>query len=216
LINGRISGLYAITPELENTDELLKKSLQALIGGAQLIQYRSKTTDKNLLKEQATSLLRLCRNYEIPLIINDYLDLAMEIGADGVHLGQGDLPVAYARKRLGQGKIVGASCYNNLNLALQAEKEGADYVAFGAFFPSLTKPDAVAVSINLIDQARKQLIVPIVAIGGIRLVHVSSILQHGCTAVAVCNDLFYAENVAVSATQYAQLFEKFSQQSITD
>ncbi|TXI18663.1 MAG: thiamine phosphate synthase [Nitrosomonas sp.] len=207
--NGKISGLYAITPELENTAELLEKSAQTLIGGAQLIQYRSKSTDKSLLKEQAISLLRLCRNYEIPLIINDHLDLAMEIDADGVHIGQDDLSVTYARKRLGQGKIIGASCYNNLNLALQAEKEGADYVAFGAFFPSLTKPDAVAVSLNLIDQARKQLLVPIVAIGGIRSVHVGSIVQSGCAAVAVCNDLFYAENITVSAAQYAQLFEYF-------
>jgi len=209
LKNGKISGLYAITPELENTAELLEKSAQTLIGGAQLIQYRSKSTDKSLLKEQAISLLRLCRNYEIPLIINDHLDLAMEIDADGVHIGQDDLSVTYARKRLGQGKIIGASCYNNLNLALQAEKEGADYVAFGAFFPSLTKPDAVAVSLNLIDQARKQLLVPIVAIGGIRSVHVGSIVQSGCAAVAVCNDLFYAENITVSAAQYAQLFEYF-------
>ncbi len=208
--NGKISGLYAITPELENTDELLKKSLQALIGGAQLIQYRCKSADKNFLKKQAIPLLQLCRNHEIPLIINDHLDLAMEIGADGVHVGQNDLPVAFVRKRLGQGKIVGASCYNNLNMAFKAEKEGADYVAFGAFFPSLTKPDVVMVSINLMDQALKELAVPIVAIGGIRLNNASSVIQRGCEAIAVCNDLFYADNIKEKTTQYAQLFAKFS------
>lgn len=202
--------MYAVTPDLENTNALLNKSLQVLAGGVQLIQYRCKSADKNLLKEQAVSLLQLCRKYEIPLIINDHLDLAVEIGADGVHVGQNDLPVAFVRKRLGQGKIVGASCYNNLNLAFQAEKEGADYVAFGAFFSSLTKPDAVAVSMNLMDQASKQLAVPIVAIGGIRLNNASSVIQRGCAAIAVCNDLFHGDNIKEKTTQYTQLFAKFS------
>ncbi|MEK6595245.1 MAG: thiamine phosphate synthase, partial [Pseudomonadota bacterium] len=136
-----ISGLYAITPDLENTNDLLNKVQQALEGRVQLIQYRNKLANEILRRKQAKLLLQLCREYGIPLIINDHLDLAIEIDADGLHVGQDDMSVTKARNQFGQDKIIGASCYNNLNLAVQAEKEGADYVAFGTFFSSLTKPN---------------------------------------------------------------------------
>lgn len=206
LRNPRISGLYAITPDLANTGDLLDKTQQALEGGARLVQYRNKSADKILLKEQAGLLLQLCKAHEIPLIINDHIDLAVAIGADGVHVGRDDLAVAAARKQLGQGKIIGASCYNNPDWALQAEKQGADYVAFGAFFPSMTKPDAVAVSVNLAGQAKQKITIPVVGIGGIRLTNAGMVIQSGCDAIAVCNDLFQAGNIKAKAAQYAQLF----------
>ena len=204
--NPKINGLYAITPELENTTDLLDKTRQVLEGGAQLIQYRNKSASRTLLKEQAGLLLLLCREYRVPLIINDHLDLAVEIDADGLHVGQQDAPVFNVRNQLGCNKIVGASCYNNLDLALQAEKEGADYVAFGAFFPSLTKPNTVSVTVSLIGEAKKRITVPIVGIGGIRLTNARTVIQGGCAAIAVCNDLFQSENIKVKAAQYAQLF----------
>jgi len=206
LRNRKISGLYAITPELENTDDLIDKTRQVLEGGAQLIQYRNKSANRILLKEQAKLLLQLCREYEIPLIINDYLDLAIEIDADGLHVGQHDASILKTRDQLGCNKIIGASCYNNLGLAIQAEKESADYVAFGAFFPSLTKPNTVSVTMNLIGEAKNKLMVPIVGIGGIRLTNAKKVIQSGCVAIAVCNDLFQSGNIKAKAAHYAQLF----------
>ena len=204
--NPRINGLYAITPELENTGDLLDKTRQVLEGGAQLVQYRNKSANRILLREQAGLLLQLCREYTVPLIINDYLDLTIEIGADGLHVGQHDAAIAKARNQLGDNKIIGASCYNNLGLALQAEKEGVDYVAFGAFFPSLTKPNTVSVTMNLIGEAKNKITVPIVGIGGIRLTNAKKVIQSGCIAIAVCNDLFQSGNIKAKAAQYAQLF----------
>ena len=201
-----ISGLYAITPDLKNTNDLLYKTQQALEGGAQFIQYRNKLADEILLREQAKLLLQLCRKYKIDLIINDHLDLAIEIDADGLHVGQDDVSVTNARNQLGCHKIVGTSCYNNLDLALQAEKEGADYVAFGAFFPSLTKLNTISVSMSLVSQARKKLSIPIVGIGGIKLTNARTVIQSGCAAIAVCNDLFHTENIKATAAQYSQLF----------
>ena len=177
-----------------------------LEGGAQLIQYRNKLAGDILLREQAKSLLQLCREYEVPLIINDHLDLAIEIDADGLHVGRDDVSITQAKNQLGCNKIVGASCYNNLDLALQAEKEGADYVAFGAFFPSLTKPNAFSVPANLVNQAKKRVSVPIVGIGGIKLTNARAVIQAGCAAIAVCNDLFHIENIKATAAQYSQLF----------
>lgn len=206
-----ISGLYAITPDLENTNDLLNKVQQALEGRVQLIQYRNKLANEILRRKQAKLLLQLCREYGIPLIINDHLDLAIEIDADGLHVGQDDISVTKARNQFGQDKIIGASCYNNLDLAVQAEKEGADYVAFGAFFSSLTKPNTISVTMDLVDQAKKKISLPIVAIGGIKLANARTVIQGGCAAVAVCNDLFHTENIKATATQYSQLFAENNQ-----
>ena len=206
MTNPKISRLYAITPDLENTDDLLSRTRQVLEGSAQLIQYRNKLAGDSLLREQARLLLQLCREYQVPLIINDHFDLAIEVDADGLHVGQDDVSVAKARNRLGWNKIIGVSCYNNLELALQAEKEGADYVAFGAFFSSLTKPNALSVPADLVNQAKKKVSVPIVGIGGIKLTNAKTVIQAGCAAIAVCNDLFQTENIKVTATQFSQLF----------
>lgn len=206
-----ISGLYAITPDLENTNDLLNKAQQALEGRVQLIQYRNKLANEILRRKQAKLLLQLCREYGIPLIINDHLDLAIEIDADGLHVGQDDISVTQARNQFGQDKIIGASCYNNLNLAVQAEKEGADYVAFGVFFSSLTKPNTISVTMDLVDQAKKRISLPIVAIGGIKLANARTVIQGGCAAVAVCNDLFHTGNIKATATQYSQLFAENNQ-----
>jgi thiamine-phosphate pyrophosphorylase len=198
--------LYAITPDSENTGDLLDKTQQALAGGAQCIQYRNKSADNVLRKKQAGLLLQLCKKHAIPLIVNDDIDLAIEIDADGVHVGRDDSSVSAARKFLQQDKIVGASCYNNLDRAIEAEKQGADYVAFGAFFPSVTKPEATPVSISLINQARQILTMPVVGIGGIQLTNAAMLIHNGCDAIAVCSDLFQAGNIKLRAAQYTQLF----------
>jgi thiamine-phosphate pyrophosphorylase len=202
----KISGLYAITPDLNHTNDLLNKTRQVLEGGVKLVQYRNKSANDSLRREQAKLLLPLCREHNALLIINDHLEIAIEIDADGVHVGKNDVSVSAAKNQLGQNKIVGTSCYNQLDLAMQAQKDGADYIAFGAFFSSLTKPNAVSVSISLVNQAQKALSIPIVGIGGIQLTNARTVIQSGCAAIAVCHDLFQAENIKATAEHYVQLF----------
>ena len=202
----KISGPYAITPDLNQTNDLLNKTRQVLEGGVKLVQYRNKSANESLRREQAKLLLSLCREHNALLIINDHLEIAIEIDADGVHVGKNDVPVSAAKNLLGHNKIVGTSCYNQLGLAKQAQKDGADYIAFGAFFSSLTKPNAVSVSISLVNQAQKELSIPIVGIGGIQLTNARTVIQSGCAAIAVCHDLFQAENIKATAEHYVQLF----------
>ncbi len=203
-----ISGLYAITPDVIDTANLVTLTQQALTGGVQLIQYRNKAANSVLQLEQAASLVRLCRKFHVPLIINDDLDLAVEVGADGVHLGMEDMAVTEARRRLGPGKIIGASCYNQLKYAVEAEQHGANYVAFGTFFVSITKPGAATVSINLLYQAKQCLHIPIVAIGGITSDNAAELIHQGADAVAVSNSLFSAIDVQSEAKKISCLFKQ--------
>ncbi|MGH8621167.1 MAG: thiamine phosphate synthase, partial [Burkholderiales bacterium] len=138
-----ISGLYAVTLDRADTSSLIAAVEAALAGGACLVQYRNKSADPVLRLAQARALLALCRKFRAPLIVNDHLDLALAVEADGLHLGAGDGSLAAARERLGRASILGASCYDRLELALEAERLGADYVAFGSFYPSSVKPGAV-------------------------------------------------------------------------
>ena len=137
-----VKGLYAITPETADTAQLLFKTRAALQGGAALVQYRSKSTDVALKHAQASELRELCQDFHVPLIVNDDVRLAALIDADGVHLGQDDARLVEARINLGPDKIIGVSCYQDLARAAQFAAEGADYVAFGSFYPSITKPGA--------------------------------------------------------------------------
>lgn len=203
-----ISGLYAITPEQPDTARLLQQVRAALAGGATVVQYRSKSQDVALQHEQASELLALCRAFHVPLIVNDSLRLADLSGADGVHLGREDGSARQARIVLGAEKMIGVSCYNNLELALAAEAGGADYVAFGSFFLSATKPGAVAAPLELLRQAGKVLHVPIVAIGGITVENAPALIEAGAAAVAVISGLFDAPDIELAARQYSQLFSR--------
>lgn len=203
-----ISGLYAITPKQPDTARLLQQVRAALAGGAAVVQYRSKSQDVALQHEQASELLALCHAFDVPLIVNDSLRLADLGGADGVHLGREDGSVRQARIVLGAEKMIGVSCYNNLELALAAEAGGADYVAFGSFFPSATKPGALAAPLELLRQAGKVLHVPIVAIGGITPENAPALIEAGAAAVAVISGLFDAPDIELAARQYSQLFSR--------
>jgi len=202
-----ISGLYAVTPDFADTAVLLAKTQAALAGGARLLQYRNKTADENLRREQAAALRELCRRYDSMLIINDHVELAREIDADGVHIGADDAGVAAARSRLGHGKIIGATCYNDLQHALAAAAQGADYVAFGSFFASTVKPGAVRAPLALLQQARREIAVPVVAIGGITLDNVAALIAAGANAVAVISALFAAPDVEAAARKFCQLLQ---------
>jgi len=201
----RIKGLYAITPDELDTAALLYKVRLALLGGAAVLQYRNKLADASLRAEQAGALRRLTREFGVPLIVNDDAALARHVEADGVHLGGEDGSVAEARALLGDAGIIGVSCYNRLPLAQEAVQQGADYVAFGAFFPSGVKPEAVAASLELLEQARQELQVPIVAIGGITAQNGAQLIEAGADALAVISAVFAATDIQDAARQFAEL-----------
>lgn len=201
-----IQGLYAVTPDIEDTDRLLEKVALTLQGGASLVQYRNKQANADLRLSQATALLLICRQYHVPLIINDDVALCQMLDADGVHLGGADGDIAAARRLLGGKKMIGASCYNRIGLAEQAKAQGASYIAFGACFASSTKPHAPVASLDLFAQARN-LELPMVAIGGVTLENAELAIHAGADAIAVINALFASCDVKATAAKFNQLFE---------
>jgi thiamine-phosphate pyrophosphorylase len=205
-VNFNISGLYLVTPDCDDTEVLCTKVTQALEGGVSLVQYRHKTASDTLRIEQATALLAVCRKASIPLLINDHVALAIELDADGVHIGQHDRAIAETRALVGKQKIIGASCYNRFELAEQAQADGADYVAFGACYPSPTKPNAPRATADLFTRARQSLSVPVVGIGGITLENARPLIAAGADALAVITDIFQAGDVAARCRQYQSLF----------
>ena len=200
-------GLYAITPDIADTDLLLAKVEAALQGGINMLQYRNKTANHMLQTQQARAILLLCRQYNVPLIINDSVKLCLTLDADGVHLGADDGNLAEVKAKLGKAKILGASCYNRFDLALQAQIAGASYVAFGACFSSSTKPNAPLASLDLFTRAKTELAVPCVAIGGITLENSANVIESGADAIAVIGALFNAADIAKTSQLFTQLFQ---------
>lgn len=201
-----IEGLYAVTPEEPDTAVLARKVEAAVRGGATLVQYRNKRGDDVLRAEQARRLAPICRRYGARLIVNDSAALAREAQADGVHLGKDDGAVAEARRLLGPSALIGVSCYDDLGRARDAERMGADYVAFGSFFASSTKPGAVRASFDLLYQARRELALPIVAIGGIDATNAASLVEAGADALAIVSALFDAADVEAEARRIVRIF----------
>ena len=205
-----IHGLYAITdPALIPDRQLLPAAEAALRGGARLLQYRDKTATPAQRRHRASQLQTLCRQYGALFLVNDDPALAADIEADGVHIGQSDGGIARARQRLGPDKIIGVTCHGDLTLAEQAAEAGADYVAFGRFFPSRTKPQAPPADSAILQQARKQLAIPLVAIGGIDAENGGRLLEQGADALAVIHALFSSpapEHVEQAARRLAALF----------
>lgn len=201
-------GLYAVTdvaPE-RRPEEIQAAAQEVLAGGAALLQYRDKCNTSAVRRALAERLLLLCRTHGVPLIVNDDIELAAAVDADGVHLGKNDGSVEVARRRLGS-KIIGVSCYNEFSRAVAAEQAGADYVAFGRFFASTTKPDAAQADVALIRRAKAELTVPVVAIGGITVANASLLVAAGVDLVAVVQAVFGAQQPAVEARRFARLFE---------
>lgn len=201
-----IKGLYAITPDCADTANLLRRTRLALAGGAGVLQYRNKSATAALLLEQAMALRELTREFAVPFIVNDDVYLAVQANADGVHLGSMDGSLNAARDVLGKHKIIGISCYNQLSLARDAVAAGADYVAFGAFFSSGVKPDAVAADAGLLRQARAEFAVPLVAIGGITAQNGMPLVNAGAGALAVISALFDAADIQAAARDFSKLF----------
>lgn len=200
----KLRGLYAITDSQLLAGRFLSHVEAALEGGVCLLQYRDKGDDAARRLREAEALMRLCERYGTQLIINDDAELAARLGV-GVHLGQTDGPLTPARALLGRNAIIGSTCHASLDLAAQAASEGASYVAFGRFFNSLTKPGAPAASLDLIEQARAQVKLPIAVIGGITLDNAAPLVAHGADLLAVIHGLFGADS-AQEVTRRARAF----------
>ncbi|SEQ41784.1 thiamine-phosphate pyrophosphorylase [Ectothiorhodospira magna] len=201
----RLHGLYVITPQ-DAGDTLLEQAAAALTGGARILQYRDKSRDHDRRLAQAQALCRLCRDHQALFIVNDDAALAARVEADGVHIGSDDGDIATARALVGPERIIGVSCYNRLELARRAEAAGADYVAFGALFPSGTKPGAVHAPLSLIREARQSLAVPITAIGGITQDNADRVIQAGAHMLAVIQGVFSAPDIRAAAADLSARF----------
>lgn len=199
-------GLYLITDsQLVPQDKFVATVEQAILGGAKVIQYRDKRNTRIVRYQQAHALHELCLHYHIPLIINDDLDLAEQVGAEGVHLGKDDMR-QYAQRLIETTVFIGVSCYNQVDQAQQAIIQGATYVAFGRFFPSPTKPHATPATLEILQQARQLLDIPIVAIGGITPENGKSLIAAGADNLAVISGVFGQPDVRAAAASYAHLF----------
>jgi thiamine-phosphate pyrophosphorylase len=196
-------GLYAITPDSADTESLVRKVEQALKAGVVMLQYRNKMISKDKRLLQAKELAPLARGYGVPFIVNDDVEIALVVGANGVHLGKHDGDLALARSKL-PGKILGASCYDNLDNARAAIRAGADYIAFGSVFPSPTKPEAVRAPLSLF---KYDLGVPLCAIGGVTLDNAPTLIAAGASLLAVISDLFDAPDIGERAAEYRKLFQ---------
>lgn len=201
-----LRGLYAVTPDTEDNAALIAMTRSAIAGSVRVVQYRNKTASPELRFAQAGALLELCRQHGALLIVNDHVELAAEIGAHGAHIGGEDGTLADARKILGPDKLIGISCYKDLGTAQAAAAGGADYIAFGSFFPSSVKPSAVRAPLSLLTEARA-LGLPIVAIGGITPDNARSLIDAGADAVAVISALFAAPDVEAAARRFSKLFD---------
>jgi len=203
-----LRGLYAITDAaLAARDGLAHQVRAALEGGAAVIQYRDKGEDAARRQQEVSALRGLCDRFAVPLIVNDDVELAAATGAAGVHLGREDGNIDRARAVLGPGAVIGVSCYNEFPLALAAQAAGADYVAFGSFFPSPTKPQAVRAELELLHRARRELAVPVVAIGGITPENGRQLVQAGAHMLAVIRGVFGQSDVTAACRRYVSLFE---------
>lgn len=201
-------GLYIITDHHLPESLILNKTEQSLAAGAAVVQLRTKHDDDSLesVYELAITLKTLCLNHHVPLIINDDIKLAQRVGADGIHLGRHDASIAEARQQLGEKAIIGVSCYNSVDLAIKACQQGADYVAFGRFFNSNSKPLATPANIQQLQQAKTKITVPVVAIGGITPENGRQLIKAGADMLAVIQGIYGQDDAAFATSRYLQLF----------
>ncbi|MEX0449938.1 thiamine phosphate synthase [Spiribacter sp. 221] len=191
-----IAGLYVITDARRPRRVALESAVEsALRGGARVVQYRDKSDDARRRHQDAKTLATLCRARGATFIVNDDVELAVAVAADGVHLGRDDDDLAAARAALGPGALIGVSCYNEIERARRAAAAGADYLAFGSVYPSATKPEAVHAPLTLFAEARSFTDRPLVAIGGINADNIASVITAGADAAAVVDAVFAAPDV---------------------
>lgn len=205
-----MQGLYLVTPNWDDTMQLLKVSeqaLQAAPGAIAALQYRHKHASAELRMEQATALQALCRRYRVPFIVNDHVDLCLILDADGVHLGGTDAALPQVRSLLGPDKIIGASCYGELQRAIDAQAAGASYVAFGGFYPSLVKQYAVTTQPSILDAASEVIRIPLCVIGGMTPHNAQPLVARGAHMVAAVSSVYSAPDPATVVRQFAGLYQ---------
>ncbi len=209
VVAGKLKGLYALTDRVLTPRELLtRKVREALLGGARIIQLRDKASTDEELVPVSLELKDLCEGFGRLFIVNDRVSLAKKVKAHGVHIGKDDISLERAREELGDKAIIGVSCYNSLELAMKYERMGADYVAFGSFFPSPTKPGAVRADTGLLKKARGRLNVPICAIGGINHENAGLLVENGVDMVAVVSALWKSKDIKKGAREISSIFER--------
>jgi len=204
----RLSGLYPISDASLMPYEELPFALELIFHhGVTLFQLRDKSADKSHIVQTCKQIRSLCDEYGALFIVDDDVEFALKVGADGVHLGKDDVPIDEARSVLGVDKIIGISCYGDINRAVEAQKHGADYVAFGAFYPSTTKPNAPVVNKNVLMSARELLDIPVCAIGGITDTNASQLIGAGADMVAVVSDIWSANDLRQKIENYRKIFD---------
>ncbi|BEV13622.1 thiamine phosphate synthase [Herbaspirillum sp. DW155] len=201
-----LRGLYIVTPDWDDLSQLMAATELALKNGAALVQYRHKSASAGQRLAQASALLALCHQYDVPLIINDHVDLCLEIGADGVHVGGTDASIAEVRKAVGPDRIVGASCYGTLELAHAAHRDGASYVAFGGFYPSRVKKYDFRTAPEIIAQSKREIPLPVVVIGGITLENAPPLVEQGADMVAVISSVYLVPVAERKTRELADLY----------
>lgn len=201
-----MQGLYLVTPNWDDTANMIDYTRAALDAGASMVQYRHKEASPELAREQGAALLALCRRYSRPLIINDRIDLCLTLEADGVHVGGTDASVAAARAMVGPERIVGASCYGDLALARAAQRDGATYAAFGGFYPSPVKRYTFTTEPALLTEARAALSIPIVVIGGMTPENAAPLVARGAHMVAAITSVYQAHDPGAVVRAFDALF----------
>ena len=202
------TGLYIITDsDRLDFSTLCQRTESILEAGVPVLQYRDKAADQATRRERALAIQDLCSQQDTLFLVNDDVQLARDIGADGVHIGQGDLPYLEARQLLGEQAIIGVSCYNRLDLALDAQSQGADYIAFGAFFSTRTKSQTTPAQPELLRRAKLELVIPIIAIGGITLENGGTLLQTGANLLAVASSVYNSNDPTQVVLKFKQLFQ---------
>ena len=203
----KLKGLYAITDSKLMGSDLISKTEQAILGGINILQYRNKTASLEQQEQEALKLAQLCKKNNVLFLINDNVELALKVNADGVHLGQEDTSLQQARKLLGNDKVVGVTCHNKIELAEEAQEKGADYVAFGRFFNSETKPSAPPAEISLINESKNVISIPIVAIGGITQEVAPRLLEEGADMLAVIHGIFGQDDILSATRQFVEIID---------
>jgi thiamine-phosphate pyrophosphorylase len=202
-----MKGLYLVTPDWDDTEKLLAVTEAGLRGGAALVQYRHKTAGPALRKEQASRLLALCKQYGRPFIVNDYVELCVELDADGIHVGGTDEAVARVRAIVGPDKIVGSSCYGSTELARDAYAAGASYIAFGGFYPSRVKKYPVTTPPDIVAQAKSEIPLPSVVIGGMTIDNAAPLVAQGADMVAAISSVYLAADAEAAARAFVAMFQ---------
>ena len=200
-----MQGLYLVTPNWDDIEKLLAVTEQALKAGVALLQYRHKDASPALRREQGGALRELCHKYSVPFLVNDHVALCRELGADGVHLGGTDAPLAEVRASLGPNKLIGASCYGELARAQAAQAAGASYVAFGGFYPSKVKQYAVTTQPSILRHAREVISVPLCVIGGMTPQNAVPLVAEGAQLVAAITSVYLAEDVTAAVREFQSI-----------